>query len=109
MTANLNLWLIPVLPLAGTAINGFLGKKSSRTAVSAVGLFFSGAAFLWALKVAWQASSIDLPYQEFLAHWIRSGAFSDYGHGGDVRGFSSRGSASFGGGGGPRGGGGGHR
>ena len=40
---------------------------------------------------------------------IRSGAFSDYGHGGDVRGFSSRGSASFGGGGGPRGGGGGHR
>ena len=76
MTANLNLWLIPVLPLAGTAINGFLGKKSSRTAVSTVGLFFSGAAFLWALKVAWQASSIDLPYQEFLAHWIRSGGFS---------------------------------
>ena len=42
MTANLNLWLIPVLPLAGTAINGFLGKKSSRTAVSTVGLFFFG-------------------------------------------------------------------
>ena len=76
MTASLNLWLIPVLPLAGAAINGFLGKKSSRTAVSTVGLFFSGAAFLWALKVAWQASSIDLPYQEFLAHWIRSGGFS---------------------------------
>src|ERR1700722_3744661 len=38
----------------------------------------------------------------------RSSAFSGYDHGGEVRGFSSRGSASFGGGGAPRGGGGGH-
>ena len=40
---------------------------------------------------------------------IRSSAFSGYDHGGDVRSFSSRGSASFGGGGGPRGGIGGRR
>jgi hypothetical protein len=40
---------------------------------------------------------------------IRSSAFGGYDHGGDVRGFSSRGSASFGGGGAPRGGGGGRR
>ncbi|MGB8065216.1 MAG: NADH-quinone oxidoreductase subunit L [Candidatus Sulfotelmatobacter sp.] len=76
MTSSLNLWLIPVLPLAGAAINGFLGKKSSRTAVSVVGLFFSGAAFAWALTVALRFSSFALPYQEYLAHWIRSGAFS---------------------------------
>jgi Protein of unknown function (DUF3300) len=37
----------------------------------------------------------------------RSGAFSGYDHGGDTRGFSSRGQSSFGGGGGFRGGGGG--
>jgi NADH-quinone oxidoreductase subunit L len=73
---NLNLWLIPVLPLAGAAINGFLGKKSSRAAVSAVGLFFSGAAFAWALSVAFRFSSVDLPYQEYLSHWIRSGSFT---------------------------------
>ena len=30
MTPSLHLWLIPVLPLAGAAINGFLGKPSSR-------------------------------------------------------------------------------
>jgi NADH-quinone oxidoreductase subunit L len=76
MTPNLNLWLIPILPLAGAAINGFLGKKSSRTAVSAVGLVFSGAAFAWALSVAVRFSSVDLPYREFVAHWIRSGNFS---------------------------------
>ena len=76
MTSSLNLWLIPVLPLAGAAINGFLGKRSSRTAVSTVGLVFSGAAFAWALSVALRFSSVDLPYQEFVAHWIRSGGFS---------------------------------
>ena len=76
MTSSLSLWLIPVLPLAGAAINGFLGKKSSRTAVTVVGLFFSGAAFAWALTVALRLSSFALPYQEYLAHWIRSGNFS---------------------------------
>jgi len=75
MTSSLNLWLIPVLPLAGAAINGLLGKKSSRTAVSVVGLFFSGAAFAWALTVALRISSFALPYQEYVAHWIRSGSF----------------------------------
>ena len=75
MTSNLNLWLIPVLPLAGAAINGFLGKKSSRTAVSTIGLFFSGAAFAWALSVVFRVSTDSLPYQEYLAHWIRSGSF----------------------------------
>jgi NADH-quinone oxidoreductase subunit L len=73
---NLNLWLIPILPLAGAAVNGFFGKKSSRQAVTIVGLFFSGAAFAWALGVAFRFSSLDLPYQEYLAHWIRSGNFS---------------------------------
>ncbi len=74
MTSSLNLWLIPILPLAGAAINGFLGKKSSRTAVSVIGLFFSGAAFAWALSVVCRVSLSDLPYREYVAHWIRYGA-----------------------------------
>src|SRR3974390_211841 len=76
MTSSLNLWLIPVLPLAGAAINGVRGKGSSRTAVSIIGLFFSGAAFAWALSVAWRVSPAALPYPEYIAHWIRSGSFS---------------------------------
>ncbi len=76
MTATLNLWLIPVLPLAGAAINGFLGKKSSRRAVTTVALFFSGAAFAMALWVAMRFSSLTLPYHEFFAHWIRITGFS---------------------------------
>src|SRR6201997_1520441 len=76
MNPNLNLWLIPVLPLAGAAINGFLGKRSSRTAVTTIGLVFPGAAFAWALSVALRVSPASLPYQEYIAHWIRSGSFS---------------------------------
>jgi NADH-quinone oxidoreductase subunit L len=76
MNPNLNLWLIPILPLAGAAINGVFGKKSSRQAVTAVALFFSGAAFAMALWAAMRFSSLSLPYQEVFAHWIRSGSFS---------------------------------
>ncbi|MGO8743148.1 MAG: NADH-quinone oxidoreductase subunit L [Limisphaerales bacterium] len=76
MNPSLNLWLIPILPLAGFVINGIFGKKSSRQTVSVVGLFFSGAAFAWALWVALRFSSLSLPYQEYLAHWIRSGSFT---------------------------------
>jgi len=76
MNPTLNLWLIPVLPLAGAAINGFLGKKSSRRAVTAIALFFSGAAFAMALWVALRFSSVTLPYQEFFAHWIGITGFS---------------------------------
>ncbi|MGA8273588.1 MAG: NADH-quinone oxidoreductase subunit L, partial [Candidatus Sulfotelmatobacter sp.] len=76
MNPTLNLWLIPILPLAGAAINGFLGKKSSRKAVTTIALFFSGSAFAMALWVAARFSSLTLPYNEYVAHWIRSGSFS---------------------------------
>ncbi|HZR58105.1 MAG TPA: NADH-quinone oxidoreductase subunit L [Terriglobales bacterium] len=76
MTPNsLHLWLIPVLPLIGAAINGFLGRRSSRQAVSTIALFFSGAAFAMALWVVSQFSSLQLPYLETLATWFRAGSF----------------------------------
>ena len=76
MTPNLYLWLIPLLPLAGAAINGFFGKRFSRGSVAAVALTFCGAAFLMALRIAWQFSSLALPHTEFVANWLRSGNFS---------------------------------
>jgi NADH-quinone oxidoreductase subunit L len=75
MTENLNLWLIPILPLIGAAINGLFGRRLSKAMVSAVALFFSGAAFASVLRVWSQFSSLSLPHYEFLAHWIRYGNF----------------------------------
>ncbi|MFY9790998.1 MAG: hypothetical protein WAJ99_07415 [Candidatus Sulfotelmatobacter sp.] len=63
MNSMLNLWLIPLLPLAGAAINGFFGKRSSRKAVTTIALVFSGAAFAMALWVAMRFSSLALPYR----------------------------------------------
>jgi NADH-quinone oxidoreductase subunit L len=76
MTPNLHLWLIPLLPLAGAAINGLLGKRFSRQAVVSVALAFSGAAFAMALWIAAQFSSLTLPYQQTLAPWLKSGGFT---------------------------------
>ena len=81
MTPDLHLWLIPLLPLAGAAINGLFGKRFSRGLVTAVALTFCGAAFAMALWVAAQVffSSLPLPHIENVATWLRSGDFSvDY-------------------------------
>jgi NADH-quinone oxidoreductase subunit L len=75
MTPNLDLWLVPVLPLIGAAINGLLGKRFSRQTVVAVALLFSGAAFAMALWIASQFSSVSVPHIETLAAWIRAGDF----------------------------------
>jgi NADH-quinone oxidoreductase subunit L len=75
MTPNLHLWLIPVLPLVGAAINGFFGKKFSRPTVAGVALSFSGAAFAKVLVVAFSFSSLAAPHLETLATWIRAGSF----------------------------------
>jgi NADH-quinone oxidoreductase subunit L len=75
MTPSLHLWLIPILPLIGAAINGFFGRRLSRQTVSAVALTFCGAAFLMGLYVAARFSSLELPHAEYLGHWIRSGNF----------------------------------
>ncbi|HVU70566.1 MAG TPA: hypothetical protein VHD63_25800, partial [Ktedonobacteraceae bacterium] len=75
MTQNLHLWMIPLLPLVGAAINGFFGKKYSKSAVVAVALSFCGAAFALALYVLSQFSSLTLPHSEVLAPWIRIAEF----------------------------------
>ena len=76
MTQNPYLWLIPTLPLAGAAINGFLGRRSSKTAVTTIALTFPGLAFALALWIAVGFTSTAAPYVFNLAHWIRSGNFS---------------------------------
>ena len=80
---NLNLWLIPILPLIGSAINGLFGKRFPRNLVSTVALFFSGAAFAYAVWVVTQFASLtqaQIPHIERLFPWIEAGAFRvDYG------------------------------
>ncbi|HEU4416118.1 MAG TPA: NADH-quinone oxidoreductase subunit L [Candidatus Angelobacter sp.] len=77
MTKNLNLWVIPLLPLAGAAINGLLGRRFKNSMVSAVALLFTALSFGWA---AWAVYSLwpggPAPYIETLFPWITAGKFS---------------------------------
>jgi NADH-quinone oxidoreductase subunit L len=75
MTPNPYLWLVPLLPLGGAAINGFFGRRSSKKAITTVALVFCGAAFAVALFLAAGFHSASAPYYFDLAHWIRSGSF----------------------------------
>ncbi|HEY5029342.1 MAG TPA: NADH-quinone oxidoreductase subunit L [Candidatus Angelobacter sp.] len=79
MTKNLNLWVIPLLPLIGAAINGLLGRRFKNAMVSAVALLFTAASFgwaAWAVWTVWPGSGIALPHIETLATWITAGTFS---------------------------------
>jgi NADH-quinone oxidoreductase subunit L len=76
---NLNLWVIPLLPLAGAAINGLLGRRFKNGMVSAVALFFTAVSFAWAawaVYTAWPGGAVALPYQDPLKlDWIVAGSF----------------------------------
>jgi NADH-quinone oxidoreductase subunit L len=79
MTKNLYLWVIPVLPLIGAAINGLLGRRFKNTMVSAIALLFTAASFgwaAWAVWSVWPGSGVALPHIETLGPWITAGSFS---------------------------------
>ena len=74
----MDLWLIPLLPLAGAIINGLFGRRFSKTAVTAVGLAFPGAAMLWAWKAALQFAQLPastIPHIENYGPWLGAGDF----------------------------------
>ena len=72
MNPNL-LWLIPTLPFAGFLLNGTLGRKLPRAAVSAIALLFTAApaiivAYLWAfLKSAGAPLALSVTSRPWIA------------------------------------------
>jgi NADH-quinone oxidoreductase subunit L len=75
MTPDLHLWLIPLLPLIGGAINGFIGRRLTRQAAATVAIAFCAASFAMVLYVGLRFSSLAIPHIETVAPWIRVGAF----------------------------------
>ena len=59
-----HLWLIPVLPLAGAAINGLFGRRLSKGAVNAVAIGSVFLSFLWVLKTLAALSPLETAYVE---------------------------------------------
>lgn len=75
----MNLWLIPLLPLAGSIMNGMLGRHFPKKVVAAIGLLFPGAAMLWTWNAAYQFFHLPagaIPHIENYATWLRAGSFT---------------------------------
>ena len=76
---SLHLWIIPLLPLTGAAINGLLGKRFSKTLVNTIALGSTAAAFAYALYVAVQFAGMpadQIPHIERYATWVTAGEFT---------------------------------
>jgi NADH-quinone oxidoreductase subunit L len=79
----MHLWIIPLLPLAGAAINGLLGKRFPKALINTIALGSTGAAFAMALWVAAQFAVLppdQIPHIERYFTWLSAGPFSaEYG------------------------------
>src|SRR5215468_7497152 len=71
-----NLWIIPLLPLLGSAINGLLGSKWSKTLVNTVALGSTGLSFACALEAVREflAGGSQVFRKEFF-DWLVAGNF----------------------------------
>src|ERR1051326_8133727 len=69
----MQLWLIPILPLAGFVLNGLLGRRLSKAAINVIAVGSVLLSFVWVLKIL---TSVELPYREHYYTWIQSGSFN---------------------------------
>jgi NADH-quinone oxidoreductase subunit L len=74
MTESQSLWLIPILPLIGAALNGFLGRRLPKTVVSAVAVLTVLGSFLWVMKSLSALGDLATPHSEHYFTWIQSGS-----------------------------------
>jgi NADH-quinone oxidoreductase subunit L len=72
----MQLWLIPLLPLAGFTINGLFGRRFSKAMVNTVAIGSVVLSFAWVLKTLLALGALNAPYTEHYFTWIQSGTFT---------------------------------
>jgi NADH-quinone oxidoreductase subunit L len=71
-----NLWIIPLLPLLGSAINGLFGSKWSKAIVNSVALGSTGVSFLCAVEAVREfLAGGSQPFRKEFFDWIVAGSF----------------------------------
>ena len=73
MEPNVQLWLIPVLPLLGAIANGLWGKRCSERTVGAIAVGAAALSFLLSLRAT--LSLHGTPHLETYYPWIAAGGF----------------------------------
>src|SRR6204780_2983669 len=69
----MQLWLIPLLPLAGFLINGIFGRRFSKGLVNLFAIGSVALAFAWVVKTLLGLGDLNSPYTERYYTWIQSG------------------------------------
>src|ERR1700692_1708505 len=70
------LWIIPLLPLLGSAINGLFGAKWSKAVVNSVALGSTGVSFLCAVEAVREfLAGGSQPFRKEFFDWIVAGNF----------------------------------
>src|SRR5580698_10156022 len=76
----MQLWLIPILPLAGFLLNGLFGRKTSKAVVNAIAVGSVLLSFLWVLKtlnaLGAFSGGLEKVYVEHYYTWIQSGTLN---------------------------------
>ncbi len=70
------LWLIPILPLAGFAVNGLFGRKMPKSAVTLVAVGSVLLSFAWVVKTLLALQPLEHAYVERYFTWIASGTLN---------------------------------
>ncbi|HLK70214.1 MAG TPA: NADH-quinone oxidoreductase subunit L [Bryobacteraceae bacterium] len=71
----MQLWLIPLLPLAGFLINGILGRRLPKSLINAVAIGSVVLSFGWVLKTLF-GLDLNTAHTEHYFTWIQSGTLS---------------------------------
>jgi NADH-quinone oxidoreductase subunit L len=72
----MQLWLIPVLPLAGFLLNGILGRRLSKTVINAIAVGSVLLSFAWVLKTLAGLGDLNTAHTEQYFTWIQSGSLN---------------------------------
>ena len=72
----MQLWLIPILPLAGFLINGIFGRRFPKSLVNTVAIGSVVLAFAWVLRVIAGMGDLNTPISAHYFTWIQSGTLS---------------------------------
>jgi NADH-quinone oxidoreductase subunit L len=73
-----HLWIIPLLPLLGSAVNGLLGRKWPNRVVNSVALGATGLSFLFAVEAVREFLRLPpehIPWVQKYFTWIAAGGF----------------------------------
>jgi NADH-quinone oxidoreductase subunit L len=71
----MQLWLIPIFPLAGFLFNGILGRRLSKTGINIVAIGSVLLSLAWVFKTLMGLGTLNSTYTEHYFTWIQSGNF----------------------------------